>query len=208
MSAVLESPEIENSPAIFEDALRVRAELYRWTIEQYQCMVEQGVLTSEDRVELLEGLVVCKMTNNPRHSEVIEQLTDRLGQVVPAGWRVRVHLPIQSGRSQPEPDFSIVKINRVRGRHPSGADVLLVIEVADSSIAIDREKAAIYARAGIPAYWIINLPEMRVEAYDRVNPIAGEYESIQIHHEGELMSLRSPAGVYFELSVQDVLSNS
>ena len=207
-STLLEPPETETrlvKPARDEV---VGGGLYHWSLEQFQEIVRRGILTSEDRVELLKGVVVKKMTNNPKHAEVIEQLTERLRILSPEGWRLRVQLPIQSGDNQPEPDFSITRKDRVRGCHPSGGDVLLVIEIADSSLSIDRKKAAIYAQAGIPHYWIINLPENQVEVYGVFNPATGEYTSIQIRREGESIEFHSPQGRVDSLLVSDLLSST
>jgi Uma2 family endonuclease len=148
------------------------------------------------------------MTNNPAHAEVIEQLSGRLIKLDLAEWSVRIQLPIQTERSQPEPDLALVRKDRVRGRHPTGADTLLVIEVADSSPSIDREKSGIYARAGVPNYWIINIPDQRVETYCRLNSSTGEYEALLILHEGETLKLESNSVVLCDLSVRDLLANS
>ena len=91
---------------------------------------------------------------------------------------------------------------------PEGSEVLLAIEVADSSVESDREKAAIYAKAGVATYWIINLRSMQVETYDKVNPEAGEYDTVQIHHTGEIVILRSPDGPLLELTVREMLPSS
>lgn len=160
--------------------------MYRWSVEQYQQMVEAGILGSEDRVELLEGVFVAKMTNSPAQTEVFEQLSGRLIKL----------------------DLALVRKDRVRGRHPTGTDTLLVIEVADTSLSIDREKSAIYARAGVPNYWIINIPDQRVETYCRLNSSTGEYEALLILHEGETLKLESNSVVLCDLSVRDLLANS
>lgn len=208
MSSVLESPEVDMLPAERGRAETAGVEMYRWSLEQYQQMVEAGILGSEDRVELLEGVIVAKTTNNPAHSEVIEQLSERLIKLNLDDWSARIQLPIQSERSQPEPDLALVRKDRVRGRHPTGADTLLVIEVADSSLCIDREKSGIYARAGVPNYWIINIPDQRVETYGRLNSSTGEYEALLILHEGESLKLEFHSAVLFELPVRDLLATA
>ena len=124
MSSVLESPEVDMLPAERGRAETAGVEMYRWSLEQYQQMVEAGILGSEDRVELLEGVVVAKMTKNPAHSDVIEQLSERLIKLDLADWSARIQLPIQSERSQPEPDLALVRKDRMgRSKTPCEAGV-------------------------------------------------------------------------------------
>ena len=140
--------------------------LYRFTVGQFQRMTELDVLTADDRVELLEGMVVQKMPHNAPHAGTIQALTKRLGRRLVPGWELRVQLPLVLGDGQPEPDFAVVQGDETTyfGRQPTAADACLVIEVADSSRLCDRrDKARIYARAGIPVYWIVNLVDRRVE---------------------------------------------
>ncbi len=141
---------------------------YRFSVAQYQHMTELGVLTADDRVELLEGFVVPKMPRNPPHDGTIQALTKRLGRRLPVGWELRVQLALVLTDSQPEPDFAVVRGDETTylTSRPTAADAALVIEVADSSRLYDRrEKARIYARAGLPVYWVVNLVDRRVEVY-------------------------------------------
>ncbi len=150
--------------------------LYRFTTPQYERMVEVGILTPEDRAELLEGWIVKKVTQHPPHATVLEYTQDALRPLLPEGWRLREQKPMTTpDDSVPEPDVAIVRgpASRYERRHPRPADVALVIEVADTSLQEDRErKGRIYARARIPVYWIVNLPDERVEVYTR--PRAGK----------------------------------
>ena len=144
------------------------ASLARFSVEQYQRMIEVGVLTSDDKVELLENYVVLKMTRNPPHDGTIDLLNAALFPCVPSGWLLRIQQTIVLADSQPEPDFAIVRgaPRTYLARHPKAADVALAIEVADSSLLRDRrDKTRIYARAGIPTYWIVNLVDSRIEVY-------------------------------------------
>lgn len=207
MPATLEAQEVEVTPAVRETGTS-QPELYRWSVEQYQRMVDAGVLGKADRVELLDGHVVSKMTNNPRHSGLIERLSDRLWRVLPPEWSLRVQLPIQSVRSQPEPDLAIVRRDRDHSRHPIGAETALVIEISDSTLPRDRSKAAIYAQAGVSAYWIVNANDMRVEVYSRVNIQSGEYESLLIHHEGDSIQFAAEPGLQIDIPVAELLPHS
>jgi Uma2 family endonuclease len=140
---------------------------HRFTVEEYQRMGACGILTAEDRVELLEGWVVPKMIHNPVHDGTVAIIHEVLAKQLPEGWHIRVQSAITTADSQPEPDLVIT---RGRGRdflqrHPGPADIALVIEVADTSLERDRDKRRIYARAGVGVYWLVNLRERRIEVY-------------------------------------------
>lgn len=140
----------------------------RFTVEEYRRMGEVGVLTGDDRVELLEGWIVPKMIHNPRHDATIDQVQETVRPLLPRGWRIRIQSAITTGESEPEPDLAIVAGQPATfvSRHPGPVEIALVIEVADSSLATDRDlKGRIYARAGIPVYWIVNLIDRVVEVY-------------------------------------------
>ena len=138
---------------------------HRFTVQQYHRLGELGLLTAEDRVELLEGWIVKKINQKPAHGFVARLLNDWLQANVPAGYLSQCQLPITTQRSEPEPDLAIVlgAHSDFRDRHPSGSDCRLVIEVADTSVAKDRAKASIYASAGVEEYWIINLVDNQLE---------------------------------------------
>src|SRR5215471_1782818 len=85
------------------------ASIPRFSVARYQRMIETGILTSEDKVELLENYVVLEMPRNPRHDGTIELGTETLGRVIPRGWRLRVQLTVVLADSQPEPDFTVVR---------------------------------------------------------------------------------------------------
>ena len=141
---------------------------FRLSVADYHDMIANGIVTPEDRVELLDGFLVTNMGQNSPHSSTVDRLDEDFKLSVSPGWRVRVQLPITLFESEPEPDGVIVRGDRRTFdlRHPIAAEVALVVEVADSSLRLDREvKGPIYARAGIPIYWIINLPEAKVEIY-------------------------------------------
>src|SRR5262245_62962957 len=128
------------------------ASIARFSVARYQRMIETGILTSEDKVELLENYVVLKMPRNPPHDGTIDLVSETLTPVVPKGWRLRVQLSVVLSDSQPEPDLAIVRgdARTYTSRHPGPADIGLIVEVANSSLLRDqRDKARIYARAGI-----------------------------------------------------------
>jgi Uma2 family endonuclease len=141
----------------------------RFSVKEYHRMIDSGILTDEDRVELLEGWIVPKMPRNPPHDGVIALIYNRvLTPRMPEGWFCRGQSAVTTSDSEPEPDLAVIR-GRERDylkRHPGPRDMALVIEVADTSIRRDRViKARLYARAGIPVYWIVNLPGGRVEVH-------------------------------------------
>jgi len=148
--------------------LEAVAGFYRVTVEKYHEMIRNNTLTTDDHIELLDGYLVNKMPQNTPHGSTVQRLNKRLLQIVPGGWEVRCQLPFTTPESEPEPDFAVVRGNdrSFDSHHPGAADFGIVIEVSDSSLALDRRlKLHLYARAGIPIYWIINIPERLIEVY-------------------------------------------
>ena len=142
--------------------------LRRFSVEEYHQMIEAGILDENDNVELIEGYVVNKMSRNPPHDGTIQLVSDLLREVLPPGWCVRDQSAVTLASSEPEPDVCIARGTRraFLTQHPQAADVGLVVEVSDSTLAWDRsEKARIYARAGIETYWIVNLVDRRLEVH-------------------------------------------
>ncbi len=144
--------------------------LYRLSVEQYHDMIRQGILKDGDPVELVEGILVTKMTKNQPHCFANQTLRDLLGPMVGPGWIVSVQDPVTSQDSEPEPDVLIARGTRreylERDRHPGPQDTPLVIEVAESSLELDEtSKLRAYARARFPVYWIVNLVDRRVQVY-------------------------------------------
>lgn len=140
----------------------------RFTVEEYHRLIDDGFFADDERFELLEGWITPKMTRNPPHDVAIGLIQDQLQARLPAGWHLRVQMALTTIESEPEPDLLVVRGSRrdYLKRHPGPGDVALVIEVADSSLDRDRVlKARIYARAGIPHYWVVNLATSRVEVY-------------------------------------------
>ena len=170
------------------------ASLATFSLPRYQRMIETGILTAEDKVELLENYVVLKMPRNPRHDRTIQRMLRPLMRVIPADWDIRIQSAVTLLDSQPEPDFAVVRGSDINydSCHPGIADIGLLIEVADSSLLRDqRDKARIYARSNIPWYWIINLVDRRIEVYSQPSgPTAvPAYSSFQIYLPGDSIPL-------------------
>lgn len=144
--------------------------IWRLQVHQYQEMIRSGILTDDDPVELLEGWLVTKMPKNPPHRVTTQITRETLAHLIPSGWYVDDQEPITTKDSEPEPDIVIIQGDRrdYLARHPYADEVALVVEVADTTLQRDRtSKKRVYARAGIPIYWIINLPERKIEVYTK-----------------------------------------
>ncbi len=137
----------------------------RWTRKEYDRLVDQGVLTPSDKVELIEGEIVPMAPQNARHAVAQRLGQDLLPKAFDAGSDVRPALPLAvSDDSEPEPDLAVVRGSPrdVVRAHPTTA--VLVVEIADSSLDFDRrQKARLYARSGVPEYWIENLRDRVLE---------------------------------------------
>lgn len=142
--------------------------LYRLSVAQYHAMIDAGVFTEDDPIELLEGWLVTKMPKNPAHIYSTQMIKDILVRLLPPEWFVNSQDPFTAVDSEPEPDAIVVRGHRrdYLTRKPSPEEISLVIEVADSSLRQDRTvKKRLYAAWGIPIYWIINLVDNQIEVY-------------------------------------------
>ncbi|MEG4046643.1 Uma2 family endonuclease [Microcoleus sp. Pol17_C1] len=144
--------------------------IFRLSIEQYHAIIQAGIFTDDDSVELLEGWLVFKMPKNPPHRVTTRLVRTALENILPAGWYVDSQEPITLSNSEPEPDLVVVRgeTRQYLDRHPGAEDIALIIEVSDTTLQRDRTvKKRIYARAGIAIYWIVNLVEGLVEVYSQ-----------------------------------------
>lgn len=140
----------------------------RLTVEQYHGLIAAGLITDEEAVELLEGWLVPKMPKNPPHNLSTGLVCDALQALLTPGWHIDCQGSITTAESEPEPDVGVVRGLRrdFANRHPEARDLGMVIEVSDTTLARDRGiKKRIFARAGVPVYWIVNLIDRQVEVY-------------------------------------------
>src|SRR5262249_39249953 len=124
--------------------------LFRLSVAQYHRMIDDGILTEDDPVELIEGCLVTKMPKKPLHSVVTHALRETLKSLVPPGWFVGSQEPVTTDSSEPEPDVAVVRgrVHDYREQHPGPADLALVAEVADTTLRSARGfKKRAYARA-------------------------------------------------------------
>jgi Uma2 family endonuclease len=152
------------------------------TTAEYNRMIATGVLTKYDRVELLNGQIVAKERISPKHAGCVTRLSACLHRKVSNRAIISVQHPIELDEySEPEPDLSLLerRADYYAQHHPTPANVLLAIEVIDSTGEKDRNiKLPAYARAGIPEVWLIDLYNDRVEVYTR--PAGDLYQEIKI----------------------------
>jgi Uma2 family endonuclease len=182
----------------------------RFSVAEYHRLIELGILTEDDNLELLEGYLVHKMSRNPPHDAAIQKGMKKWLRLMPPGWDLRVQSAITLTESEPEPDFVIVRgdENAYLSRHPTPADIGLVVEVSDSTLPGDRDdKGRIYARAGIECYWIVNLNDRQIEVYTSPTGPAPDPRFAQRadHRPGGNVSLLLGGTALVQVAVQDLL---
>lgn len=179
-----------------------------FTLEQYERMVEAGAFDGRLRqhVEFIRGEIREMNPIGSYHAQVLGDLTDWSYDVTPReeiAIRVQTTLRIPNSNSAPEPDLLWVKRRKYSRKHPEPADVLLIVEVAESSLAEDRgEKLELYAEAGIVEYWIANLVDRTIEVYRQ--PTGSAYPPPQVFGPGQVVTpLATPAA---RLAVSDIFA--
>ena len=179
------------------------AETYRFSVEEYHKLGETGIFHEDDRVELIAGEIVEMSPVGGRHVEAVSRFTRLLSRQVGDGMLVNVQSPIRlANDGEPEPDLAVVRDRAYGGELPTAADVLLVIEVADTSLAYDRNvKLPLYAAAGIPESWLYDVGAAAIERHSE--PRNGRYRLVALAGRGE--SLTSTVLPAVTLSVDDIL---
>lgn len=155
------------------------------SLGEYHRMIDVGLLDEDSHVELIEGVLVQTTPQSAPHRRIIWHLQEAFVRALPEELTVYTQLPLTLRRSEPEPDFAIVRRADAQrsDRHPRWA--LLVAEVAQSTLAWDRQvKSALYARAKIPEYWIVNTAERCVEVYRQPDPRTGKYRKVERVEDG------------------------
>jgi Uma2 family endonuclease len=169
------------------------------TRAEYEALGRRGAL-EDARVELLYGRLVSMSPQGEPHTYSVSQLMTLLVRALGDRARVRVQAPFAApDESEPEPDVAVVAPGDYLDGHPQAA--LLVVEVAETSLARDRAKARLYAVAGVTEYWIVNLPEQVVEVHKQ--PGAEGYAAVSRHGRGEKLPLASFEDV--ALGVDEIL---
>jgi len=184
--------------------------VYRMTVAQYHTALRAGVFEEGDPIELLEGLMVQKMPKKPPHVVALARLLRALTPHIPAAWSTRSQDPITLEDGEPEPDLAVIlgRAEDYLARHPGPADIALVIEVSDTTLDRDRGiKLRSYARAGLPAYWIVNLVDRCVEVYTSPDAAASTptYRTRTTWDPGDAVELAFGGASWGEVRVDDVL---
>jgi Uma2 family endonuclease len=160
---------------------------HRFSVDEYEQMIEHGILTDNDRVELIRGEIIDKMAIGDPHAACVKRLNRFLGITFASRVLVSVQDPIRLIDSEPEPDLALLipRLDFYISGKPRPADILLVIEVSDSSLEYDRQvKLPMYAEAGISEFWIVNLEDDCLEVYRQPNP-GGSYDEVRYLRRGE-----------------------
>lgn len=201
---------------VLDAAARGEAFVELFTTDQYHLMIETGLLKEGAPIELIDGILVRKdrrdsaqdsiMTVGPRHSEVVSDLVALLLQhVAGTACQVRSQQPIHLPPShEPEPDVFVTN-RRISGRHPEVNDLVLVVEVAESSLSYDRgTKLQVYSTAGIAQYWIVDLRNRCLEVYTQPDAESAGYQTRQVFEPGQTVSF-DVDGQTLELDVNAIL---
>lgn len=177
---------------LIADDPRLDLQRKSFTVSEVERMLEAGILHDGEPVELLEGELFLTSPQRPEHAAITEIVGRLLEGAMGGGFHARRHSPLLAGPdSLPEPDIAIARgePRDFLHQHPTGADVVLVIEIALTSHALDRRKAAIYARAGVPEYWLLDLAGRTLDVRTNPGPEAADYAEQQVLREGDTVTL-------------------
>ncbi len=175
---------------------------HRFTVQDYYRMAEVGLLAPDARVELIEGEVIDMASQGPHHAGVLSRLNRCL--VLAAGERavLRPQCPLRlDDFSEPEPDFALLRTRKdgYLTAHPDAADTLLVVEVSHSSLRFDRSrKLRLYARHGIPEYWILDVSAPRLHVFH--SPENGRYAQANLVERPSRIELRALPQLWIDLT--------
>jgi Uma2 family endonuclease len=186
--------------------MAVQIEKRLLTLEEYERMIEAGVFDEDERIELIRGEIVKMAAIGLPHMACVARLSELL-TLLTAGkakvWPQSNAIGLPGSNSRPEPDVTLLRWrdDYYAGKRPGPEDVLVLVEVAETSIRYDRGvKGRLYAEAGIPEYWIVNLRAGVVEVYG--NPVEGAYKQARKARRGETLALPSGLGA---IEVSEIL---
>jgi Uma2 family endonuclease len=212
MSVLQSDPTLSADPAVLASPPSEPAPVHRFTVKQYYRMAKQGILTPDDRVELLEGIIVDMNAILAPHAYTVERTRKILERMAPSGWIVRAQQPVSLDGSEPQPDVAVDRGSDAdfAFRHPRPGEIGLLVEVSDTTLRRDRgSKRAIYAAAGVPEYWIVNLVGRQVEIYlDPQSPgdaAPPSYAAPTILGAGDRVPFRLSGQLLGEIPIADIL---
>jgi len=177
-----------------------------WTGEKFFRASELGLFDHKKRIELINGNVYAHVDlMGTQHAAAVSMLHDELSRIAKPDFIVRAQLPaIISDDSVPSPDMCVVPLRTdfYANAHPNASEIVLVVEIADSTVAFDRSaKALLYGSHGIREYWIVNLPDRRLEVFQKNDAELG-YLQVTIYKTDECVSVLDEAGF---VDVKDLL---
>ncbi|MEM6320569.1 MAG: Uma2 family endonuclease [Bacteroidota bacterium] len=181
----------------------VQVQRQLFTVADYHKMGEVGILSPDDRVELINGEIIRMSPVRSPHANCVSVLEELLFEQLIGKVTIRTQNPIAiSDSSEPEPDVAVVKYGRRRysKKYPTSQDVLLIVEVSDSTLKYDRTtKLELYASVGIPEYWIMNIPDGQIEVFRK--PGNGDYsEKLVFKNDEDVRAL----SINFKINVEDI----
>ena len=168
------SQETASVPQPHKEVAQIWPARRRWTREEFEKAGTLGIFGPEERLELIGGEIVEKMTQNSPHATAINLTAECIHAILTGGFHLRLQEPLNLGDSQPEPDVALVtgKIRDYAQQHPTTA--LLIVEVSDTTLSFDRlTKASLYAQADIADYWVLNLTDRVLEVHRNPAPLSG-----------------------------------
>lgn len=162
-------------------------------VDEYHRMAEVGILTEADKVELIQGEIIKMSPIGSKHAAIVDRINKLLNQHYSDNAIVRIQNPVRiNDINEPEPDIAVLKYREdyYIEKHPKPQDILLVIEVSDTTLTYDKEiKLPLYATAGIPEFWLINIEKSEIEVHRF--PATDIYKTITIHRAGDSIALPS-----------------
>jgi Uma2 family endonuclease len=179
----------------------------RFRVADFRRMTEVGILPEESGWEIIDGFLIDKMTIGSRHASTVKRLNRKLTRLLEDNAVISVQDPIHIDEyNEPEPDIALLKPREdfYAESHPTPRDVLLVVEVSDSTVEYDRDiKKAIYAEAEIAEFWLVNLKENTIECYSQ--PKNGNYRLAKILETGEMLQSKTVENL--RLKVEEILAS-
>jgi Uma2 family endonuclease len=176
----------------------------RFTVDEYYKMIELGILKDYEKAEIIEGELIQKMTVGDRHAAIVNSLNRFFVKNLSDDILVSVQNPVRlTDFNEPEPDIALADLTKYDGRrHPRPAEIILIVEVSDSTLKYDRDtKLSLYAEAEIPEVWIVNLPNEIIEIHQKPN--VGIYQMTKIFKRGETIASETLPDL--KLAVNEIL---
>lgn len=194
---------------LVEETISIPDTFFRMSVERYHQMIAAGIFTEDDEVELLEGWIVNKMAKNRPHTKATNLIRRALEGLITAVYYLDAQEPITLTDSEPEPDIIVVRGSLFDyDQHPQAKDVALVVEVADTTLRRDQNwKKQLYARDGIPVYWVVNLPDRQIELYTDPtgNAASPNYRQLRTYAPDEMLPVILDGQTLGYLAVKSLL---